>query len=55
MNKILFVFIMGISSSFIVKAQIIIPDSIAPYVSFIDQQKLSSKDYIMEKSRTMTH
>ncbi len=47
MKKYFLILIIVVSSFLTVKSQIIIPDSIAPYVSFIENQKLSSKDYIL--------
>ncbi len=47
MKKIYFTCILAISSFLTAKAQTIVPDSIASYVSFIGKQKLSAKDYII--------
>ena len=47
MKKIYFTCILAFSSFLTAKAQFEVPDSIASYVSFIDKQKLSAKDYII--------
>ena len=47
MKKIYFTFILGISGFLNAKAQNIVPDSLASNVSFIQNQKLSAKDYIL--------
>lgn len=47
MKKLFFLFILVISSFSSAKAQIIVSDSIATYVSFVEKQELSAKDYII--------
>jgi hypothetical protein len=47
MKTLFLALILSMSSFFTAKAQIIVPDSIAPCMSFVDKQDLSAKDYIL--------
>ena len=47
MKAFFFTLILKISSLLPVPVQIIVPGSLAPYVSFIERQELSDKDYIL--------
>lgn len=47
MKKLLFILTLATSSLLTGKAQIIVPDSITPYVSFIEKQDLSAKEYLL--------
>lgn len=47
MKNLFFTLILATSSFFTAKAQIIVPNSIATYVSFVEKQELSANDYII--------